>query len=129
MHRLQQLDLIIAAATTLVFAAIVQGAIPPRAQALGAVLMGLVLLRGMVLTASGTGSFGDHGGLSPGINSHASLRLFIAAFIAVVTTLAAGGFLAGPIIWTLAECQTDQFIPFRAVGWQLLLPIVLVVGI
>ena len=45
-------DLIIAAATTLVFAGIVQRAIPPRAQTLTAVLMGLVLPSGMVLTAS-----------------------------------------------------------------------------
>jgi hypothetical protein len=133
-------DLIIAAVTTLVFAAIVQRAIPPRAQTLTAVLLGLVLPSGMVLTASdrpeALGLLGIMLACLVVSNSHGSLRPYIAAFIAGVTTLVhpLAGILTVPIIWTLAACQTDQFLPSREVHLAVrmvaiyLLPIALIVS-
>ena len=134
-------DLIIAAATTLTFAAIVQRAIAPRAQIFSAILIGLVLPTGMVLTASDRPeAFGLLGIMVACLvvsNSPGSVRLSIAAFIAGVTTLIhpLAGILAGVIIWALVACQTDQFLLLRearlAVRMAAIysLPIAAVVGV
>ena len=132
-------DLIVAAVTTLVFAAIVKRAIPPG-QIPCAVLIGLALPSGMVLSANDRPEALALLGIMVAClavdSSKGSLRLVAAAFVAGVTTLVhplAGAF-AGLISWSLAVCQTDKVSPSHglrlAVGMAAIyvIPIALVVG-
>ena len=139
-HSNTYFDLIVAAVTTLVFAAIVKRAIPPKAQIPCAVLIGLALPSGMVLSVNDRPEALALLGIMVAClavdSSKGSLQLVAAAFIAGITTLVhplAGAF-AGLISWSLAVCQTDKVSPSHglrlAVGMACiyLIPIAMLVG-